>query len=73
MTRTDKPVDCCEMQALILRALVRKLVAKDVLSSEDVQALLSDAVKGLDIVVHGKVVPDAANEIIIKGDQVPAR
>lgn len=73
MTRTDKPVDFCEMQSLILRALMRKLVAKNVLSSEDTQDLLFDAVKGLDIVVQGKVVPGAANEILMKRNQVPAR
>jgi hypothetical protein len=37
-----------ELDALILQALVRKLVVKGVLSPDDVRALLLDAAKGLD-------------------------
>ena len=39
-----------EIDVLILRALVRKLVAKGVLSPDDVQSLLFEAAKGLDLV-----------------------
>ena len=37
-----------EIDVLILQALVRKLVAKGVLSPDDVRSLLLDAAKGLD-------------------------
>lgn len=68
-TRDDR----CEVEALILRELVKTLVAKGVLSPEDVRSLLYDAVKGLDIVIRaGAAWPrptrEAANEIIIEGD-----
>ena len=39
-----------EIDVLILQALVRKLVAKGVLSPDDVQSLLFEAAKGLDLV-----------------------
>ena len=58
-----------ELDALILRALVRKLVAKGALSPDDVRALLLDAAKGLDL-VGGELTPDAAR-IIVEEDLVP--
>jgi hypothetical protein len=58
-----------ELDALILRALVRKLVANGVLSPEDVQALLLDAAMGLDL-VGGRQTLQAAR-IIVQEDLAP--
>jgi hypothetical protein len=58
-----------ELDALILQALVRKLVAKGMLSPDDVRALLLDAAKGLDL-VGGEQTPEAAR-IIVEEDLVP--
>jgi hypothetical protein len=68
MSGTAIPEDCRETESLILRALVRKLVAKGVLSPEDVRSLLYDAVQGLDIVVTADSTRKAANEIIVERD-----
>jgi hypothetical protein len=59
-----------EIDALILRALVRKLVAKGVLSPEDVRAMLFDAAKDLDL-VGSELTPEAAR-IVVEEDLVPA-
>jgi len=59
-----------QLDALVLRALVRKLVVKGVLSPEDVRALLFDAAKGLDLV--GSELTSQAAHIIAEEDLVPA-
>lgn len=58
-----------EIDGLILQALVRKLVAKDVLSP-DVRSLLLDAANGLDL-VGGELTAEAAH-IIVQEDLAPA-
>jgi hypothetical protein len=58
-----------ELDALILQALVRKLVGKGVLSPDDVKALLLDAAKNLDL-VGGEQTPEAAR-IIVDEDLIP--
>jgi hypothetical protein len=70
MTRTPLPLGHGEIEALILRALVRKLVVKGVLSEDDVRALLFDAAKGLDL-VGGSLTPEAARDIV-EADLAPA-
>lgn len=64
------PMERGEIQALVLRALVRKLMAKGLLSSDDVRALLLDAAKGLDG-DGGELTPEAAQEIVDE-DLAPA-
>jgi hypothetical protein len=59
-----------EIEALILQALVRRLLAKGVLSSDDVRALLFDAAARLDP-VGGDLTPEAAH-IIVEEDLAPA-
>jgi len=59
-----------EIDSLILQALVRKLVAKNVLSPDDVRALLFEAATRLDLVGSHQT-PQAA-QIIVEEDLVPA-
>ncbi|WJR76699.1 hypothetical protein [Bradyrhizobium sp. NP1] len=59
-----------EIDVLILRALVRKLVAKGVLSPDDVRSILFDAAKGLDP-VGGELTAETAH-IIVEEDLIPA-
>lgn len=59
-----------EIETLILQALVRKLVARGLLSRDDVRALLIDAASRLDL-VGGEQTPKAA-EMIVEEDLVPA-
>jgi hypothetical protein len=59
-----------EIDVLILQALVRKLVAKGVLSPDDVRSLLLDAAKGLDLV--GSELTAEAAHIIVQEDLAPA-
>jgi hypothetical protein len=59
-----------EIDALILQALVRKLLAKAVLSSDDVRDLLFDAATRLDL-VGSDLTPEAAR-IIVEEDLAPA-
>ena len=59
-----------EIDTLILRALVRKLVVKGVLSPDDVRALLFDAATRLDLVGSEKT-PKAARTIV-EEDLAPA-
>jgi hypothetical protein len=59
-----------EIDVLILQALVRKLLAKGVLSSDDVRALLFDAATRLDL-VGSDLTPEAA-QIIVEEDLAPA-
>ena len=59
-----------ELNALILQALVRKLIEKGVLSPDDVKALLFDAATRLDL-VGSKQTPQAAH-IMVQEDLAPA-
>ena len=59
-----------EIDVLILQALVRKLLAKGVLSPEDVRALLFDAATRLDL-VGSELTPEAAH-VIVEEDLAPA-
>jgi hypothetical protein len=59
-----------EIDILILQALVRKLVAKCVLSPDDVRALLFDAATRLDQVGSAQT-PQAA-QAIVEEDLAPA-
>jgi hypothetical protein len=59
-----------EIDVLILQALVRKLLAKGVLSSDDVRALLFDAATRLDL-VGSDLTPEAAHAIV-QEDLAPA-
>ena len=59
-----------EIDVLILQALVRKLVAKGVLSPDDVQSLLFEAAKGLELV--GSELTAEAARIIVQEDLAPA-
>ena len=59
-----------EIDVLILRALVRKLVAKGTLSPDDVRAMLFDAAKDLDL-VGSELTPEAAR-IVVEEDLAPA-
>ncbi len=59
-----------EIEVLILQALVRKLIAKGVLSSDDVRALLFDAATRLDL-VGSDLTPEAAR-VVVEEDLAPA-
>jgi hypothetical protein len=59
-----------EIDVLILQALVRKLVARNVLSPDDVRALLFDAASRLDL-GGGDVTPETAHSIV-EEDLAPA-
>ena len=59
-----------EIDSLILRAMVRKLVAKGTLSPDDVRAMLFDAAKDLDL-VGSELTPQAAR-IVVEEDLAPA-
>ncbi len=59
-----------EIEALILQALVRKLVVKGVLSPDDVRALLFEAATRVDL-VGSDLTPEAAH-IIVQEDLAPA-
>ena len=58
-----------EIDVLILQALIRKLVAKGVLTPDDVRALLFDAATRLDL-VGSEQTPQAAH-VIVEEDLVP--
>lgn len=51
------------MELLVLRALVRKLVERRVLSPEDVRSLLEDAAGAFDV-VGGELTPEAARNLV---------
>jgi hypothetical protein len=55
------------LDALILRALVRKLLQKGVLSADDVRALLLEATEHLDTVVGNNLTVEEARSMV-KGD-----
>lgn len=59
-----------EINPLILQALVRKLVAKGILTPDDVRALLFEAATRLDLVGSSQT-PQAA-KIIVEEDLLPA-
>jgi hypothetical protein len=59
-----------QIDVLILRALVRKLVKKGVLSRDDVRTMLLEAAKNLDL-VGSELTPEAA-QIIVQEDLAPA-
>jgi hypothetical protein len=59
-----------EIDVLILQALVRKLLARGVLSPDDVRALLFDAATRLDL-VGSDLTPEAAH-VIVEEDLAPA-
>lgn len=69
MTERLTPPGHGEIDTLILRALVRKLVAKNVLSQGDVRDLLFDAATRLDV-VGSEQTPQAARTIV-EGDLAP--
>jgi hypothetical protein len=58
-----------EIESLILQALVRKLIAKNVLSPGDVRDLLFDAATRLDL-VGDEQTPQAARDMV-EEDLVP--
>jgi hypothetical protein len=70
MIEKAAPLAHGEIDVLILQALVRKLIAKGVLSSDDVRALLFDAATRLDL-VGSDLTPEAAR-IIVEEDLAPA-
>lgn len=70
MIEKSAPSGHGEIDRLILQALVRKLVAKGVLSSDDVRALLFNAATHLDL-VGSEQTPQAAR-IMVEEDLVPA-
>jgi hypothetical protein len=70
MIEKAAPLAHGEIDALILQALVRKLIAKGVLSPDDVRALLFDAATHLDL-VGSDLTPEAAC-VIVEEDLVPA-
>ena len=63
MIEKAAPLAHGEIDVLILQALVRKLIAKGVLSSDDVRALLFDAATRLDL-VGSDLTPEAARVIV---------
>lgn len=68
----DKPTPLAhgQVDVLILQALVRKLVAKGVLSPDDVRSMLLEAAKNMDL-VGSELTPEAA-DIIVQEDLAPA-
>jgi hypothetical protein len=70
MIEKEAPLAHGEIDVLILQALVRKLIAKGVLSSDDVRALLFDAATRLDL-VGSDLTPEAAR-VIVEEDLAPA-
>lgn len=70
MIQKAAPLAHGEIDVLILQALVRKLIAKGVLSSDDVRALLFDAATRLDL-VGSDLTPEAAR-VVVDEDLAPA-
>jgi Mrp family chromosome partitioning ATPase len=70
MIEKAAPLAHGEIDVLILQALVRKLIAKGVLSSDDVRALLFDAATRLDL-VGSDLTPEAAR-VVVEEDLAPA-
>lgn len=63
MTETDSPWGPSDMDSLVLRALVRKLMTKGLLSEDDVRTLLLDAAKDVDV-GGGPLTIQAARDIV---------
>jgi hypothetical protein len=59
------------IEPLILRALVRKLVAKDIISTDDLKDLLLDAAQHADLVVGNNLTREEALHMV-EGDLLPA-
>jgi len=70
MIGTEQPPGPGDIETLVLRALVRKLIAKQLLSEADVRALLLDAAENLDV-AGGRLTPEAARDIV-EEDLAPA-
>jgi hypothetical protein len=70
MIEKAAPLGHGEIDVLILQALVRKLLAKGVLSPDDVRALLFEAATRLDL-VGSNLTPKAAH-VIVEEDLAPA-
>jgi hypothetical protein len=70
MIEKVSPLAHGEIDVLILQALVRKLVAKGVLSPDEVRAVLFEAATHLDL-VGSDLTPEAAN-VLVEEDLVPA-
>ena len=70
MTEKETRLAHGEIDVLILQALVRKLLAKGVLSPDDVRALLFEAATHLDL-VGSDLTPEAAR-VIVQEDLAPA-
>ncbi|MGN6307986.1 MAG: hypothetical protein ACTHNN_00330 [Xanthobacteraceae bacterium] len=64
------PLGHGEINALILQALVHKLIAKNILSVEDLRELLFDAATRLDL--DGSPQTPQAARIIVEEDLMPA-
>jgi hypothetical protein len=58
------------IETLILRGLVRKLIAKNLISTEDLRAILFEAAAHQDV-VGGRQTPEAA-QIAVEEDLLPA-
>jgi hypothetical protein len=70
MIEKASPLAHGEIDVLILQALVRKLVAKGVLSPDEVRAVLFEAATHLGL-VGSDLTPEAAN-VIVEEDLIPA-
>jgi len=68
----EKPTQLAhgQIDALILQALVRKLIMKGVLSPDDVRAMLLEAARNLDLV--GSELTLETAQIIVQEDLAPA-
>jgi len=64
------PLGHGEINALILQALIRKLIAKNVLAAEDVRDVLFEAASRLDL--DGSPQTPQAARIIVEEDLMPA-
>lgn len=63
MMEEDLPLGHRDIEPLILRALVRTLVKKGLLSEDDVRTLLFEAARGL-TTVGGTLTPQATRDIV---------
>jgi hypothetical protein len=70
MTEKETRLAHGEIDVLILQALVRKLLAKGVLSPDDVRALLFEAATRLDV-VGSDLTPEVAH-VIVEEELAPA-
>ena len=70
MSEKLAPLAHGQIDVLILQALVRKLIAKGVLTPDDVRAMLLEAARNLDL-VGSELTPEAAG-VIVQEDLAPA-